>query len=113
MNPSPALYSSAESLARERVPDAEVSHNGAACYSALRPRVVESDAWREIQMPKEYYSATGPKTCEWVDSPEKVDRKDYKETAEATLRKLRSAELVEIRAKSPQEISTWVVSVDK
>ncbi len=63
-------------------------------------------------MPKVYYHATGPKTFEWVDSPEKATQEPYKEAAEVTQRQFKNAELVEIPAGTRQQPSKWVISTE-
>jgi hypothetical protein len=64
-------------------------------------------------MPKVYYNATGPNSFECVDSPEKAKPEPYKQAVEVTQKKLKSAELVELPAKTPGDPSNWVISADK
>jgi hypothetical protein len=63
-------------------------------------------------MAKVYYHATGPKTFEWVDSPEKATQESYKEVAEVTQKQFKGAELVEIPAKTQQQQPKWVISTE-
>jgi hypothetical protein len=68
-------------------------------------------SWRpeEINMPKRvYYHATGPKSFEWVDSPEKATQED-KQAAEVTQRQLKDTELVEVPPKRQHQHSKWVI----
>jgi hypothetical protein len=65
-------------------------------------------------MSKVYVKATSENSFEWVDSPAKITHPEPdKQAAEVTLKRFKSAQLVEIPAKTPQTTSHWVISMDK
>jgi len=65
-------------------------------------------------MSKVYVRPTGPNSFEWVDSPDKIKNSEPdKQAAEVTLKQFKSAQLVEIPAKTPNTASDWIISMDK